>query len=103
MISDHHHGLLNGAKEHIEGYTPFICRWCSRHFAANIWKKQWSKEVIVRLKVLCKVKEEKKFEARLKELEKVLNDDAKAWLLEQLQEKSKWLLLLTRVVLDMRS
>jgi hypothetical protein len=53
--------------------------------------------------VLCKVKEEKKFEARLKELEKVLNDDAKAWLLEQLQEKSKWLLLLTRVVLDMRS
>jgi hypothetical protein len=60
-------------------------------------------EVIARLKVLCKVKEEMKFEARLKELEKVLNDDAKAWLLEQLQEKSKWLLLLTRVVLDMRS
>jgi hypothetical protein len=42
------------------------------------------------LKALCKVKEEKKFEARLKELEKILNDDANAWLFEQLPEKSKW-------------
>jgi hypothetical protein len=66
--------------------------WCSHHFAANIWKKQQSKEVIVRLKVLCKIKEEKKFEARLKELEKILNDDANAWLLEQWSEKSKWTL-----------
>jgi hypothetical protein len=44
------------------------------------------------LKTLCKVKEEKKFEARLKELEKKLNDGAKAWLFEQLPEKSKWTL-----------
>jgi hypothetical protein len=44
------------------------------------------------LKALCKVKEEEKFAARLKELEKILNDDAKAWLLEQLVEKSKWAL-----------
>jgi hypothetical protein len=88
MISDRHRGLLNGAKEHIEGSHPLIHRWCSRHFAANIWKNQQSKEVIVRLKVLCKVKEEEKFEVRLKELEKILNDDAKAWLLKQLPEKS---------------
>jgi hypothetical protein len=39
--------------------------------------------------VLCKVKEEKKFEPRLKELEKILNYNAKAWLFEQLLEKSK--------------
>jgi hypothetical protein len=44
------------------------------------------------LKVLCEVNDENKFEARLKELEKILNDDAKAWLLEQLTEKSKWAL-----------
>jgi hypothetical protein len=44
------------------------------------------------LKVLCKVKEKKKFEARLKEMEKILNDDAKAWLFEHLLEKSKWAL-----------
>jgi hypothetical protein len=44
------------------------------------------------LKALYKVKEEKKFDTRLKELEKILNDDAKAWLLEQWPEKSKWAL-----------
>jgi hypothetical protein len=89
---DRHCGLLNGAKEHLEGYPPLIHRWCSHHFAANIWKKQRSKQVIAMLKALCKVKKEKKFEARLKELEKILNDDAKAWLFENLPEKSKWAL-----------
>jgi hypothetical protein len=89
MISYRHHVLLNSAKDHIDGYPPLIHRWCSRHFVANIWKKQQSKEVIIRLKALCKVKEEKKFEARLKELEKILNDDTNAWLLQQWLEKFK--------------
>jgi transposase-like protein len=89
MISDHHRGFLNGAKEHLEGYPLLIHKWCTRHFTANILKKQRSKEVIEKLKTLCKVKEEKKFEARLKELEKILNNDAKAWLREQLTKKSK--------------
>jgi hypothetical protein len=78
MISDRRCGMLNGAKDPIDGYPPLIHRWCSHHFATNIWKKEQSKEVIARLKALCKVKEEKKFEARLKELEKILIDEAKA-------------------------
>jgi hypothetical protein len=57
MILDRHRGLLNGAKYNLEGYPLVIHRWSSRHFAANIWKKQRSKEVIARLKALCKVKE----------------------------------------------
>jgi hypothetical protein len=89
--------LLNGAKEHLAGYPPLIYKWCSRHFAENIWKKQQSKEVITRLKTLCKIKKEKNFEARLKELEKILNDDAKTWLIEQLLEKSKWTLTFDEV------
>jgi hypothetical protein len=32
MISDCHRGLLNGAKDHLEGYPPLIYRRCSRHF-----------------------------------------------------------------------
>jgi hypothetical protein len=72
MISDHHRGLLNGAREPLEWYPPLIHRWCTHHFSTNIWKKQLSKEVIIRLKVLCKVKKEKKFQARLKELEKMV-------------------------------
>jgi hypothetical protein len=38
--------------------------------------------VIARLKVLCKFKEEKKFQARLKEMEKIFNDETNAWLFE---------------------
>jgi hypothetical protein len=66
-------------------------------FFTNNWKKQRSKKVIARFKTLCKVKEEKKFEVRLKELEKILNDDAKTWLLEQWPEKSKWALAFDEV------
>jgi hypothetical protein len=36
--------------------------------------------------------EEKKFETRLKELEKILNNDANVWLFEQLLGISKWVL-----------
>jgi hypothetical protein len=90
MISDHHRWLLNSAKEHLDDYSPIIHKWCTRHFAANIWKKQCNKVVTESLKTLCKVKEEKKFDTRLKDLEKILNDDAKALLLEQLSKKSKW-------------
>jgi hypothetical protein len=32
MILDCHRGLLNGAKDHLEGYPPLIYRRCSRHF-----------------------------------------------------------------------
>jgi hypothetical protein len=78
MISDYHRGLINGAKEHLVGYPSLIHRWCSCHFVVNIWKKQRRKKVITKLKSLCKVKDEKKFKVRLKELEKILNDDANA-------------------------
>jgi hypothetical protein len=50
------------------------------------WFSIWD---IVRLKALCMVKEKKRFEARLKELKKIINDDAKSWLFDQLPEKYK--------------
>jgi hypothetical protein len=35
MISDHHRGLLNSAKDHIEGYPPLIqvvfTSFCHKH------------------------------------------------------------------------
>jgi hypothetical protein len=89
IILNRHRGLLNGAKEPLEGYPPLIHMWCTHHFVTNIWKKQRSKEVIVRLKALRKIKEEKKFDTRLKDLEKILNNDGNAWLFEQFSEKSK--------------
>jgi hypothetical protein len=68
MISDHHHGLLIVTKEHVEGCPPLEHRWCMRHFAANIWRRQKKKEVVKKLKSLCACRTKENFEDMLAEL-----------------------------------
>jgi transposase-like protein len=80
MISDRHHGLLTVVKEHVEGCPPLDHRWCMRHFAANIWRRQKKKEVVKKLKSLCACRTKEKFEDTLAELQKVLNATEKSWL-----------------------
>jgi hypothetical protein len=63
--------------------------------------KQQSKEVIARLNALCKVKEEKKFEARLKKLEKILMMMQRLGCWSNDHRNLNGLLLLTWMVLDM--
>ena len=68
MISDRHHGLSIVAKEHVDGCPPLEHRWCMRHFATNIWRRQKKKEVVQKLKSLCGCQTKKKFEEMLAEL-----------------------------------
>uniref|UniRef100_K3ZCG9 SWIM-type domain-containing protein n=1 Tax=Setaria italica TaxID=4555 RepID=K3ZCG9_SETIT len=68
MISDRHHGLLNCAKDHIDGFPPLVHRWCMRHFAANMSRRQKSNRVIGKLKLLCKVHTEREFREKLEDL-----------------------------------
>jgi hypothetical protein len=42
------------------------------------------------VKVLCFVRTEHQFKETLRELEKVMNPVAKAWLDEQMEQKAKW-------------
>ncbi|CAO2176885.1 unnamed protein product [Urochloa humidicola] len=90
MISDRHAGLLNCANERMEGYPDLVHRWCMRHFAANMWRRQKKKEVIRKLKVLCMVHTEAEFEEKLHDLKKDLNDEAKQWLMDEMDDKEKW-------------
>jgi len=92
MISDRHHGLLNCVKEHMDGFPPLVHRWCMRHFAANMWRRQKKKELIGKLKLLCSVCTEKAFEEKLADLEKEMNDTAKEWLKGEMVDKDKWAL-----------
>jgi hypothetical protein len=101
MISDRHRGLLNDAKDPIDGYPPLIHRWFSRHFAANIWKKQRSKEVIARLKTLYKVKKEKNLRLDWKSWRRYSMMMKRLGCCSNGQRNLSGLLLLTRVVLDM--
>ena len=92
MISDRHHGLLNYAKEQMDGFPPLVHMWCMRHFAANMWRRQKKKELIGKLKLLCSVRTEKAFEEKLADLEKEMNDTAKEWLKGEMVDKDKWAL-----------
>ena len=76
----------------MEGDPPLVQRWCMHHFVANIWRRQKSKEVIKKLKILCKVREERHFIKRLVELEKILNEPAMKWLKSEITNKCKWAL-----------
>uniref|UniRef100_K3YKX2 SWIM-type domain-containing protein n=1 Tax=Setaria italica TaxID=4555 RepID=K3YKX2_SETIT len=90
MLSDRHHGLLNCAKDHMDGFPPLVHRWCTRHFAANMSRRQKSNRVIGKLKLLCKIHTEREFCEKLEDLVKDLNDDAKEWLKGEMEDKDKW-------------
>jgi hypothetical protein len=92
MISDRHVGLLNAAREEIQGYPPLVHRWCMRHFAANFWRRQRKKEVCDKVKHLCCVRTQREFKETKAELDKMVNAAGKAWLEQQMSEKDKWAL-----------
>jgi hypothetical protein len=55
-----------------------------------MWHHHKKKEVIE--KILCCVSEEKEFDEKLKDFEKILNDRGKEWLKAEMPDKSKWAL-----------
>uniref|UniRef100_K3XRS8 MULE transposase domain-containing protein n=1 Tax=Setaria italica TaxID=4555 RepID=K3XRS8_SETIT len=44
IISDRHQGILNAVREQIEGYAPLHHRWCTRHLAENLLRKDGVKD-----------------------------------------------------------
>jgi hypothetical protein len=92
MISDRHAGLINAANEEMEGFPPLVHRWCMRHFAANLWRRQKKKEAIDKLKVLCMAEDERTFDKKFKDLDKILNEKGRRWLQKQMPSREKWAL-----------
>ena len=44
IISDRHQGILSAIQEQIPGYAPLHHRWCTRHLAENLLRKDGSKD-----------------------------------------------------------
>uniref|UniRef100_K4AKX6 MULE transposase domain-containing protein n=1 Tax=Setaria italica TaxID=4555 RepID=K4AKX6_SETIT len=44
VISDRHQGILHAVQEQIEGYAPLHHRWCTRHLAENLLRKDGVKD-----------------------------------------------------------
>ena len=68
LISDRHQGILNATRQLMLGYRPLEHRWCMRHFAANIWRRQKKREVVSKLKEVCWARTEERFKEKLEEL-----------------------------------
>jgi hypothetical protein len=62
------------------------------HFAANFWRRQRKKEVSDMVKALCCVRTEYRFKEKMRELDNVMNQAAKTWLQDQMEQKEKWAL-----------
>jgi hypothetical protein len=44
IIYDRHQGILNAVREEIEGYAPLYHRWCTRHLAEKLLRKDGVKD-----------------------------------------------------------
>jgi hypothetical protein len=77
---------------HVMPSAVLVHRWCMRHFTANFWRCQRKKEVCYMVKALCCVCTEHQFKETMRELGKMLNQAGKAWLEDQMEQKTKWAL-----------
>lgn len=44
VISDWHQGILNAVREQMDGYPPSHHKWCTRHLAKNLLRKEGVKD-----------------------------------------------------------
>jgi transposase-like protein len=44
VLSDRHQGILNAVLEQIPGYAPMHHKWCTRHLAENLLRKDRTKD-----------------------------------------------------------
>jgi hypothetical protein len=66
VISDRHQGILNAVQEQILGYAPMHHRWCTRHLAENLLRKDHSKANFSLFEEVCRQLEVSFFEDKLK-------------------------------------
>ena len=65
IISDRHHGILNAMQEQIEGYAPLHHRWCTRHLAENLLRKDGVKGNFDLFQEAARQLEDKYFQKKL--------------------------------------
>jgi hypothetical protein len=86
VISDRHQGILNAVQEQIPGYAPMHHRWCTRHLAENLLRKDHSKTNFPLFEEVCRQLEVSFFEDTLKELKDATNAEGKNWIAGLLRE-----------------
>ena len=90
VISDRHQGILSAVQEQLPGYAPLHHRWCTRHLAENLFRKDNIKDNFPLFEELCLQNQVQFFEEKLEELKTATNDQGRQWLRGLLREPEKW-------------
>ena len=90
VISDRHHGILSAVQEQIPGYAPLHHRWCTRHLAENLLRKDGTKDNIPLFEEVCRMLEVSFFQEKLEQLKTTANTKGRQWLRGLMREPEKW-------------
>ena len=90
VISDRHQGILNAVREQIDGYPPLHHRWCTRHLAENLLRKDGVKDNFELFQETCRQLEDKFFREKLEKLKVATNAEGRDWLNGLMPDLEKW-------------
>jgi hypothetical protein len=77
VISDRHQGILNVVREEIEGYAPLHHRWCTRHLAENLLRKDGVKDNFDLFQEAARQLEDRNFRRKLEEVRTASNAEGR--------------------------
>ncbi|XP_039820677.1 uncharacterized protein LOC120682730 isoform X2 [Panicum virgatum] len=90
VISDRHQDILSAVQEQIPGYAPLHHRWCTRHLAENLLRKDGNKNNLPLFEDVARMTKVQFFEEKLEELKTATDDQGRQWLRELMRERDKW-------------
>jgi hypothetical protein len=77
--------------EQIDGYPPLHHRWCTRHLAENLLRKDGVKDNFELFQETCRQLEEKFFREKLDKLKVTTNAKGRDWLTGLMPDLEKWM------------
>jgi hypothetical protein len=90
VISDRHQGILNAVREQMDGYPPLHHRWCTRHLAENLLRKDGVKDNFELFQEAARQLEDKYFREILEKVKTATNDEGRQWLSGLMRDLDKW-------------
>jgi hypothetical protein len=92
VISDRHAGIMNAVEEEMPGYGQIHHRWCTRHLAQNLIRRDHTKDNFKLFEEVCRQREVKLFNEKLEALKLATNVDGRQFLSDLMSSKEKWTL-----------
>ena len=92
VISDRHAGILNVVQEEMPGYGQIHHRWCTRHLAQNLIRRDGTKDNFKLFEEVCRQLEVKLFNEKLDALKLAINASGRQFLADLMPSKEKWTL-----------